>query len=86
MNTKGNVTIAMVTGIFGLIASVAVPIVWITSLKEVNAVQDNKISNVEKNYSELNDRLGGVNDKLDALLLKQGINPALVGGSSYINK
>lgn len=71
----GNVTIAMIMSAFALIGTIAVPILWIGDVKEAsavqNAVQDTRLNALDKNYESLN-------AKMDALLIRNGINPLTV--------
>lgn len=62
---------ATILGVFSLGASIAAPILWVGDIKETNAVQEQKIKTLEKNYEKLD-------AKMDALLLKNGINPASI--------
>lgn len=72
---RGQIQIAMVTGIFGLVAAVGVPIFWVSELKATNTVQDNRIVAVEEIIKETKQDIKELNKKIDALLWRSGIDP-----------
>lgn len=71
--------ISAVIGICSVGASFVGPTLYISDIKEtsntVNAVQDVRISNVEKSQIEVKQEVRDLNRKIDALLWKEGINP-----------
>ena len=74
-NDKGQLQLGLITGVFALIASVAAPILWVGNIKETAAVQENKITTLERNYNELRGDYKTLDAKINALLLKNNINP-----------
>ena len=74
-NNKSQIQIGLITGVFALIASVAAPILWVGNIKETAAVQENKITTLERNYNELRGDYKTLDAKINALLLKNNINP-----------
>lgn len=67
--------IATVIGMCSVGASFVAPTMYVSSIKEVNAVQDVRISNVESAQVETKTEIKELNTKLDALLIANGINP-----------
>ena len=72
---KGQINLSLLTGIAAFIAAIAAPIIWVGDIKQVNAVQDNRLGTVETNYMRLEGKLDMQSEKINALLVKQGINP-----------
>ena len=72
---KGQIQIAMITGIASLVAAIGVPIFWISDLRASNMVQDNKIVVLEKDKEEMKTDIKEIRKGMTALLIKQGINP-----------
>ena len=58
---------------------VAAPVVWISGkvsgVENVNAVQDNRIMNLEQAYTQQREDNREMVKKIDALLINRGINP-----------
>lgn len=75
MATMGNISAATVVGLMALLASVAAPIIWVGDIKQVNAVQDNKIETLQLNYDALRKDNRTLGDKIDVLLLRSGVDP-----------
>lgn len=73
-----NPVFAAITGIGGMCASIAAPILWVGGIKEVNAVQDVRIQAVVEKQTEFSGDLKEINAKLNALLIANGINPERV--------
>lgn len=73
-----NLSIPVLTGIIAFIAAIAAPILWVGDIKEVNAVQSNKIETLQQNHTELRNDSRLLGQKIDALLVRQGINPLTI--------
>lgn len=72
---KGQIQIGILVSGFALLASIAAPILWVSNIKETNAVQDNKLANIEENYKEIKDDIKELRKGMNLLLIKNGINP-----------
>lgn len=70
--------ISVCVGIGSLICSVIAPTLYISSIKEVNAVQDNQILTLQETYKDLRGDNKALSAKMDKLLLVYGINPEKV--------
>ena len=68
-------SISFLIGLSALIGSVIAPTLYIGGIKETNAVQANQISTLEKNYGRLEQKLDSQDEKLNALLVRNGIDP-----------
>lgn len=77
-NLNLNLPIATVAGIMALIGSIVAPTLWFGDIKQVNAVQDVRISTIEVEHKENREDFRLLNAKVDALLINSGINPAKV--------
>ena len=71
MNPKakklGQASVGALVGVSSLIASIAAPVMWVGSIKEVNAVQDNRLTTIENS-------LENIGNKLDGLVTKEDLN------------
>ena len=82
---KGQIQIGLLVSGFALLASIAAPILWVSDIKETNAVQENRLANSEKKFEEIKTEIKEIrsenkllNDKIDALLWRQGIDPKTI--------
>lgn len=75
MKNRGQIAVASLLSISALVGSVAAPILWLSQLKEVNAVQDVKIANIQAEQTRIEDEYTQLNNKIDALLIRNGIDP-----------
>jgi hypothetical protein len=83
---KGQVSVAAVSGVLALFASIAAPVVYVNNIKEVNAVQDEKIGSIDIRVDKLEGKLDSLatKDDLDRLYKQQeGILKALRSNPSY---
>lgn len=75
---KGQIAITTLTGVGALIAAIAAPVLWVGGIKEVNAVQDVQIQNLITQQAKIEASYQQLNNKIDALLLRNGIDPEKV--------
>lgn len=73
MNTQSIITVCI--GVASLICSVIAPTLYISDIKEKNAVQDNQIFTLQETYKDLRTDNQALSDKLDRLLIANGLNP-----------
>ena len=78
MQNKG-FQVGALAGILGLIASVGVPFLWVGNVKsdieKVNVEQGKDIGQLQKDREEMKDDLKELRKGVNALLIKNGINP-----------
>lgn len=75
MKNRGQIAIHALLSIAALISAIGVPIFWASGLQATNTIQDDHITTLEANYAKLEGKLDIQNDKLNALLVRQGIDP-----------
>ncbi len=81
MKNKGQIAIHSLLSIAALLSAVGVPIFWASGLQATNTIQDNDISSLKTANADLKDDVKELRKGMNALLLKNGINPeALDGG------
>lgn len=68
-------TIGVIVGMCSVGASFVAPTLYVSGIKETNAVQDVRISNVEGSQINMQANIKELSDKIDALLIANGINP-----------
>ena len=67
--------ITLIIGISALIGSVVAPTMYVGDIKADNKVQASEILALQGNYEKLEKKIDNQNDKLNALLIKAGVNP-----------
>ena len=76
---KGQLQVAALAGILGLIASVGVPFLWVGNVKsdieKVNIEQGKAIGQLQKDSEEMKTDLKEIRKGMNALLISNGINP-----------
>lgn len=82
---KGAISISVASATVGSLIVLATPIFFFANMKETNAIQDLRIATLEEDKREMKGDIKEIaqrqveaNQKLDALLLKQGLNPTAV--------
>lgn len=75
LKKTGQISALALTGIFGLISSIAVPIFWVSDIRAINTVQDNNIKTLQDEKAEMKADIKELRRGMDALLIKNGINP-----------
>jgi len=70
-----NNLLPILLGISALIGSVIAPTLYVGGIKETNAVQASEIITLQKNYERLETKIDAQNEKLNAILIKIGVNP-----------
>ena len=64
--------------ILGLIGGIGVPFIYIGNIKAVNEVQDVRIGSIEQQHIDNKEDFRILSAKVDALLIKEGINPSKI--------
>ena len=72
---KGQIQLGILGTIVALIAGIGTPFIWGGNIKAVNDVQNVKIQTLEQSTAETRGELKELNKKLNALLIKSGIDP-----------
>ena len=75
MNNKGQIPISVLLSIAAFIGAIIAPTLYVGGIKEVNAVQDVRILTIEKTSEEIKTDVKEIRQGMNALLLKNGINP-----------
>lgn len=79
MKNKGQLQIGVLAGVISLVASIGVPFVWVGNVKgeieSKNNVQDVQITTLQATTQETREDIKEIRRGLNALLLKEGINP-----------
>lgn len=73
MKSMGQITITALTGIAAFVAAIVAPTIWIGDIKQVNAVQDARITTVEKTNAEIRDNVEYIRRAVEQISIKQGI-------------
>lgn len=78
IKSMNNLLATVATGI-AICGSIATPVIWGGHVDSVNAVQDQRISSISNTLQQFistnNSNLDLMNNKINALLWKSGINP-----------
>lgn len=81
----GQITVSTLYGVIILIGAIAAPVIYITEIKadlaKADSTMTTDIARDQTNINNLKEQLDRMNDKLDALLMKQGLNPKLYGSN-----
>lgn len=85
-NKMKEINIGVLASVISLLASVAAPILYVGSIKEVNATQQLQINQNKDDIKENDSDIKNLNAKIDALLWRNGIDPNKVSGLTQANE
>jgi hypothetical protein len=73
MKNKGQIAIPALLTVAAFVGAIVAPTMWFGELKEVNAVQDIKISTLTADIKEIKDNVEYTRRAIEAMSVKQGI-------------
>jgi len=80
--SRGQITVQVLLGIAALIGAIAAPVVWTNDIQaaseKADAVQDVKLATLQENYNDLKSDNKVLNQKIDILLMRAGVDPTKI--------
>jgi hypothetical protein len=73
MNPMSQISLTALTGVAAFVAAIVAPTIWIGDIKQVNAVQDTRISTVEQGNKEIRENVEYIRRAIEVMSVKQGI-------------